>query len=60
MGLGVGGPDDLRLVFEEGDGPFAVSKEKRDWITEDALRAPTCKLRNANPYEAVPIKTIAE
>ena len=47
VGLGVSGPDDLRLVFEEGDGPFAVSREKRDWITEDALRAPTCKLRSA-------------
>jgi uncharacterized protein (DUF362 family) len=47
LGLGAKGPDDLQLVFDEKDSPFAVSGEKRDWITEDALRAPKCKLKSA-------------
>ncbi len=44
LGLGVLGPDDLNLVFDEKDSPFAVSPEKRDWLTQDALRAPKYKL----------------
>ena len=44
LGLGTKGPDDLQLVFDGKDSPFAVSTEKRDWITEDAMRAPNCKL----------------
>ena len=48
LGLGARGPDDLQLVFDEKDSPFAVSSEKRDWITEDALRAPKCKLNGFN------------
>jgi uncharacterized protein (DUF362 family) len=48
LGLGARGPDDLHLVFDEKDSPFAVSAEKRDWITEDALRAPKCKLNGFN------------
>ena len=47
LGLGARGPDDLHLVFDEKDSPFAVSAEKRDWITEDALRAPKCKVISA-------------
>jgi len=47
LGLGVMGPDDLQMVFDEKDSPFAVSSEKRDWITEDALRAPQCKLKKS-------------
>jgi hypothetical protein len=46
LGLGVQGPDDLHLVFDEKDSPFAVSSEKREWITEDALRAPKYKLNS--------------
>jgi hypothetical protein len=45
LGLGVLGPDDLNLVFDEQDSPFAVSSEKRDWLTKDALRVPKYKLR---------------
>ena len=44
LGLGVMEPNDLNLVFDEDDSPFAVSREKREWITEDALRTPKCKL----------------
>ncbi len=47
LGLGAKGPDDLQLIFDEKDSPFAVSSEKRDWITEDALRAPKYKLKAA-------------
>ena len=47
INLGVTGPDDLQMVFDEKDSPFAVSNEKRDWITEDALRAPKYKLNSA-------------
>jgi hypothetical protein len=47
LGLGVQGPDDLHLVFDDKDSPFAVSSEKREWITEDALRAPKCRLNSA-------------
>ena len=46
LGLGVTGPDDLRLVFPERGSPFEVSSEKRDWITEDALRPPKYKLNS--------------
>jgi uncharacterized protein (DUF362 family) len=46
LGLGVMGPDDLKLVFDDKDSPFAVSHEKREWITEDALRPPKCKLKS--------------
>ena len=44
LGLGVLGPDDLNLVFDEKDSPFAVSPEKRDLLTQDALRVPKYKL----------------
>ena len=44
LGLGVMGPDDLRLVFADKGSPFEVSSEKRDWITEDALRPPKYRL----------------
>ena len=47
LGLGAMGPDDLQLVFDETDSPFAVSREKRDWIIEDALRPPKCILKTA-------------
>ena len=40
-------PNDLNLVFDEDDSPFAVSREKREWITEDALRTPKCKLMSS-------------
>ena len=46
LGLGVTGPDDLRLVFAERGSPFEVSSEKRDWITEDALRPPKYNLNS--------------
>jgi uncharacterized protein (DUF362 family) len=46
LGLGIAGPEDLRLIFDEGDSPFAVSSGKRDFISKDALRAPACQLRN--------------
>jgi hypothetical protein len=42
--VGIMRPDNLQLVFDEKNSPFAVSSEKRAWITEDALRAPKCKL----------------
>ena len=42
--LGVMHPDDLQIVFDENDSPFAVSSVKRDWITKDALRPPKCRL----------------
>ena len=44
LGLGAAGPDDLRLVFPEEGAPFEVSREKRAWITEDALRPPKYSL----------------
>jgi uncharacterized protein (DUF362 family) len=44
LGLGVRGPDDLQLTFDKGKSAFAVSGEKREWITEDALRPPMCTL----------------
>ena len=47
LGLGATGPDDLRLVFPDEGSPFEVSREKRDWITEDALRSPKYKLNTA-------------
>ena len=47
LGLGVMSPDDLQMVFDKKDSPFAVSSEKRDWITEDALRKPKYKLKSA-------------
>ena len=37
---GASDPDDLQLVFDKKDSPFAVYFEKRDWITEEALSAP--------------------
>ncbi len=47
LGLGAMGPDDLQLVFDETDSSFAVSREKHDWIKEDALRPPKCRLKTA-------------
>lgn len=47
LGLGATSPDDLHLVFDKKDSAFAVSREKRDWIAEDALREPMCKLQAA-------------
>jgi uncharacterized protein (DUF362 family) len=47
LSLGVKGPEDLQVVFDEADSPFAVSREKRDWIIEDALRPPKCTLKTA-------------
>ena len=44
LGIGVQGPDDLHLVFAEQDSPFAVSHDKREWITKDTLRTPKYKL----------------
>ncbi len=44
LGLGVKHPDNLQLFFDEKESPFAVSGEKRDWITEDALREPKYEL----------------
>ena len=44
LGLGAAGPDDLRLVFPEEGAPFEVSRKKRAWITEDALRPPQYRL----------------
>ncbi|MCB0152438.1 MAG: hypothetical protein KDE01_32880, partial [Caldilineaceae bacterium] len=45
LGLGAASPDDLRLVFPEEGAPFEVSREKRAWITEDALRPPQYGLK---------------
>jgi hypothetical protein len=47
--LGVMHPDDLKIVFDEKSSPFAVSNEKRDWITKDALRPPKCRLNLLEP-----------
>jgi len=46
LGLGVMGPDDLHLVFDEKDSPFAVSGEKREWVAADVMRAPKYKLNS--------------
>lgn len=44
LGLGAAGPDDLCLIFPEEGAPFEVSREKRAWITDDALRPPKYNL----------------
>ena len=44
LGLGIGGPNELQLVFADEDSPFAVCGEKRDWLTADSLRPPRYNL----------------
>jgi len=48
LGLSVMHPEELQLIFDEKDSPFAVSSEKREWINEDALRAPKCRPKSAS------------
>lgn len=44
LGLGVQGPDNLQLVFDDDATLFEVSEEKRNWLTEEILRPPKCVL----------------
>jgi hypothetical protein len=37
-------PNGTVAIAENKDSPFAVSPEKRDWLTQDALRVPKYKL----------------